>query len=84
MKIFRNAIAGALIAMTPISATYAAVRPGAAVPAAAATSAAQPEAYGVRSTPWLPLGIILATVLLAIYLASSKNHDGHGTLSRAS
>jgi len=83
-KIFRNVIAGALIVMTPVSATYASVRPTAAIPAAAASSVAQdPPAYGARSMPWLPVGIIVATLVLAIYLASSKDHSGHGNVSRA-
>lgn len=82
-KIVRNAVAGILIAAMPVTATVAAVRPGAAIPAASAVSAAQNDDRYAQPMPWLPIGIIVATIVLAIYIASTKRSEGRGNLSRA-
>jgi hypothetical protein len=82
-KMIRNGVAGAVIAAVPISASTAAVRPNAAVPTAGSTAiAAQYENNGAGfwAGAWIPLGIIVATVVVAIVLASEDDH-GSGDLS---
>ena len=82
-KIVRNGVAGALIAAMPISSTVAAVRPNAAVPAAGSTAVtAQGVEDSAAAFPWLPVGIVIATLVLAIVIASKNGGDGSGTLSR--
>lgn len=84
-KIFRNAVAGALITLTPVTATIAAVRPNAAVPVAtSAVTAAQVQEddRGISQFPWLPIGIIVAAIALGIYFGVSDNKDGQGNISR--
>ena len=82
LKLIRNGVAGALIATMPITSTVAAVRPNAAVPTAGSTAiSAQSESAVV--VPWLPIGIIVATLTLGIYVAASKSNGGaSGALSR--
>ena len=81
-KILRNGVAGALIAAMPITGTVAAVRPSVAVPTEGSTAVAAQD-YGEHGgIAWLPLGIIIATVILAIYIAADKPGRGHGSLSR--
>ena len=82
LKLIRNGVAGALNAAMPITSTVAAVRPNAAVPTAGSVGiAAQGERAG--SIPWLPIGIIIATLTLGIYIASTKgNGKASGALSR--
>lgn len=81
-RTFRNVVAGALIAATPISGTFAAVRPNAAVPiAASASTSAQGEASAV-ATAWLPIGIMIATLALGIYYGTHNPGNGHRSLSR--
>ena len=83
-KIIRNVIAGTLIAAMPVTASVAAVRPAAAIPAASAVSAVQNDDDDyARPVAWLPIGIIVATLLLAIYIASTKQSEGRGNISRA-
>lgn len=83
-KIFRNLVAGALIVMTPVSASYASVRPSAAVPAASAASVAQSDAPSAQAMPWLPAAVIVGTIALAIYIVSTKNGSrGNSFISRA-
>jgi hypothetical protein len=67
----------------PISASVAAVRPNAAVPTAGSTAvAAQYENGGnMWAGAWIPLGIIIATAVVAVILASEDGHNGHGNLS---
>lgn len=82
LKLIRNGVAGALIAAMPITSTVAAVRPNAAVPTAGSVGiAAQGES--AASVPWLPIGIIIATLTLGIYIASTKGKgEASGALSR--
>ena len=82
MKLIRNGVAGALIAAMPITSTVAAVRPNAAVPTAGSAGiSAQGES--AASIPWLPIGIIIATLTLGSYIASTKgNGKASGALSR--
>jgi hypothetical protein len=82
-KFVRNGVAGALIAAMPVSTTAAAVRPNAAVPTAGSTAVtAQGVEEGAVVFPWLPIGIIVLTIALALYIAADKNGDGSGSLSR--
>lgn len=83
-KVLRNATAGALMALTPLSATVAAVRPNAAVPAAASTAtvAQDNEPLGISSGAWLPIAIIVAALALGIYIATTGDDDGQGSISR--
>jgi len=79
----RNGAAGAIIAALPISTSVAAVRPNAAVPAAGSTAVASQyndNDRGAFAGAWLPIGIIVATVLVGIWIAS-KDSSGHGDLS---
>jgi hypothetical protein len=81
--LIRNGAAGALIAAVPIATSNAAVRPNAAVPAAGSTAvAAQADNYyhNNNQMAWLPIGIIVATILVGIWIASKDSH-GHGDLS---
>jgi hypothetical protein len=82
-KTVRNGVAGALIAAMPVSTTVAAVRPSAAVPTAGSTAVtAQGVEEGVAAFPWLPIGIVIATLVLAIVVATKKGGNGSGSLSR--
>lgn len=84
MSKIRNAVAGTLIAAMPVTASFAAVRPSAAIPATSAVSAAQNYDDNDRgAVAWLPIGIIVATLLLAIYIAANNDSKGRGNLSRA-
>jgi len=79
----RNGAAGAIIAALPIATSSAAVRPNAAVPAAGSTAvAAQADNYSNNpmAGAWIPIGIIVATILVGIWIAS-KDSKGHGDLS---
>jgi hypothetical protein len=61
----------------------AAVRPNVAVPTAAAASSSAAQ-YGDENTmagAWIPLGIIVATLLVGIWIVS-ENGNGHSNLSR--
>ena len=83
LKFIRNGVAGALIAAMPITSTVAAVRPNAAVPAAGST-AITAQGQSAAGVPWLPIGIVIATLTLGIYIASTKgNSRASGALSRA-
>lgn len=83
LKFIRNGVAGALIAAMPITSTVAAVRPNAAVPTAGST-AVTAQGQSATNIAWLPFGIIIATLSLGLYIASTKG-KGHasGALSRA-
>ena len=82
LKFIRNGVAGVLVAAMPVTSTVAAVRPNAAVPTAGST-ALTAQGQSAASVPWLPIGIIIATLTLGIYIASTKGKGhGHGTLSR--
>lgn len=71
-----------IIAALPITTSAAAVRPNAAVPTAGSASVA--AQYDNGNSPWagawIPLGIIVATLLVGIYIATKDSH-GHGDLS---
>jgi hypothetical protein len=81
-KIIRNGAAGAIIAALPIATSSAAVRPNAAVPTASSTAVAAQYDNGnsAFAGAWLPIGIIVATILVGIWIASKDDH-GHGDLS---
>jgi hypothetical protein len=74
-----------LIAVTPVSASIAAVRPNAAIPASASTSEQEVSPRpNMTSASLLPVGIIIAVIALAIYIAATDgSNNGHGTVSRA-
>ena len=83
-KMFRNSIAGAIIAAMPVSATVAAVRPNAAVPTAGATAvtAAQyDDRDGAMGVSWAALAVIAITIAVAIYFAVDDDGDGEGQIS---
>lgn len=82
-KFIRNGVAGAVLVALPVSASVAAVRPNAAVPTASSTALAAQYDNG-NSTwagAWIPLGIIVATLLVGIWIVSQDDHHGHGDLS---
>jgi H+/gluconate symporter-like permease len=83
-ELIRNGAAGAIIAALPISASVAAVRPNAAVPTAGSTAVASAAQYengaDIWAGAWIPLGIIVATAVVGIILAT-KDDNGHGNLS---
>lgn len=81
-KLIRNGAAGAIIAAMPITSSVAAVRPNAAVPTAGSTAiAAQYEpGQSAFAGAWIPLGIIVATVVVGIWLAA-EDDDSEGDLS---
>ena len=82
-KLIRNGAAGAIIAAMPISSSYAATRPNAAVPTAGSSAVAAQYENGndFWAGAWLPLGIILATIIVGVIIASKNGHHGHGNLS---
>lgn len=83
-KILRNAVAGVLVASMPISASFAATRPNAAVPmasSAATTAAVQDDGYG-GGTPWLALGAVALAIIVGIWILADGNGNGDGALSR--
>lgn len=81
-KVFRNSVAGALIAAMPVSTTVAAVRPNAAVPTAGSTAvtaqAGEEAGFGVA---WAALAVIALTIIVAIWIAVDDDPDGEGSLS---
>lgn len=85
LRTLRNIVAGTLIVVTPATASMAAaVRPNVAVPtaAAASSSAAQYGNSNAMAGAWVPIGIIIATLLVGIWIVSDDGHNGHGNLSR--
>ena len=83
-KFVRNGLAGAMIAVVPLSASVAATRPGAAVPMAGSAVAAQDDydddgAFGIA---WPALAVIALTLAVAIWIALDDDGDGRGSLSR--
>ena len=82
-KIVRNGLAGTLIALVPLSAATAAVRPNAAVPTAGSTAVvAQDADGGFAASAWPAWIIIGATILVGIWIAVDKDSEGEGNLSR--
>ena len=82
-KVFRNALAGAVIAAVPVSTTVAAVRPNAAVPTAGATAVtAQGEYESGFGVSWAAVAVIALTLIVAIWIAVDDDGDGEGSLSR--
>jgi hypothetical protein len=83
LRTFRNIVTAALVIATPVATSMAATRPNVAVPtaAAASSSAAQYDDGNSMAGAWLPIGIIVATILVGIWIAS-KDSSGHGDLSR--
>jgi hypothetical protein len=82
-RIIRNGAAAAIIAALPIATSTAAVRPNAAVPTASSTAvtAQYDNGNSAWAGAWVPLGIIVATILVGIWIVSEDNHHGHGNLS---
>ncbi len=85
-KFVRNGLAGAMIAVVPLSASVAATRPGAAVPMAGSSAVAaqndDDDDDGVFGIAWPALAVIAATIALAIFIALDDDGDGSGQLSR--
>ena len=82
-KIVRNGLAGALIALVPISAASAAARPSAPNPTAGATAVITQDSDGGQATVPRPAwAIIAATLAVGIWIAVDKDGNGHGNLSR--
>ena len=76
LKFMRLAIASALVMAMPLQAVGAAVRPSAAIPAAARTVGAQDEGSGGGGGIALPaIGVIIAAIVLALIL---ERHNGRG------
>ncbi|MFL6733695.1 MAG: hypothetical protein ACJ8EY_03250 [Sphingomicrobium sp.] len=84
LQFIRNAFLGLGLVALPVSTSVAAVRPSAAVPAAASSVAVQSEGEGSphQYIPWIVGGIALI-VAIAIIVAHDDDHDGSGSLSRA-
>lgn len=84
-KILRNGIAGALIALIPVTSSIAATRPSAAVPMAssAASSAAMAEdGYGDHSINWVAIGLgVAAIAIFALLVLDSDSNDGDSVSS---
>lgn len=82
-KVFRNSVAGVLIAAMPVSATVAAVRPNAAIPTAGSTAVtAQGEYEAGIGVSWAAVAVIAITLIVAIWIAVDDDPEGEGTLSR--
>ena len=81
-KLLRNGVAGIVIAAVPVSTSFAATRPNAAVPTAGSSAvAAQYDSSGKDMGAWPAYAIIIAAILLAIYLATKGDDDGEGSFS---
>ena len=80
-KLLRNGVAGIMIAAVPVSTSFAATRPNAAVPAAG-SSAVTAQDYDDNRVAWLPIAIIIGTILLAIYLLTKGDGDDDGNFSQ--
>ncbi len=87
-KFVRNGLAGAMIAVVPLSASVAATRPGATVPMAGSSAVAAQDydndddddgAFGIW---WPALAVIALTIAVAIWIALDDDGDGRGQLSR--
>lgn len=76
-KTLRTGVIGALVAAVPVSSSYAATRPGAAVPMAASSSASAQDGYDGYDggIAWIPIAIIAATILVAIWIAADDNDN---------
>ena len=85
-KFVRNGLAGAMIAVVPLSASVAATRPGAAVPMAGSSAVAaqddDDDNGGMFGIAWPALAVIALTIAVAIYIALDDDGDGNGSLSR--
>ncbi len=77
----RTALVGLLLAAMPISATTAAVRPSAAIPAAGSTTVAAQDGYDNGfSSGWIALAAV--AIIWAIALATRGGDDDDIALSR--
>lgn len=74
-KTLRTGVIGALVAAVPVSSSYAATRPNAAVPAAASSAATAQGAFEDGTIAWIPIAIIAATVLVAIWIAADDDDN---------
>lgn len=82
-KLFRNGLAGVLIAALPVASSAAPVRSSAAIPAAGTTAVAA-QANAGKGVAWGPIAVVILALLVAIWAAaSSGDDDGEGNLSRA-
>lgn len=81
-KMIRNGVAGLLIAAVPVSSSFAATRPSAAVPTAGSSAVtAQYDDNGKFMDAWPAIAIVVAAILLAIWIAS-KDGDSDGNFSQ--
>ena len=71
-------VAGALVMAMPLQAVGAAVRPSAAVPAAATAVVAQDDGTSRGGIAWPAIGVIIAAIIVAI-LIERHNGNGRGT-----
>ena len=77
-KILRNGIAGTLIALVPVTSSYAATRPDAAVPMASsvATTATAAQDYDDDGgMNWVVLAAIGFAVAVALYIILKGDND---------
>ena len=75
LKSLRVGIASALVMAMPIQAVGAAVRPSAAIPAAARAVTAQDGDDARGGIAYPAIGVIIAAIILAIIL---ERHNGRG------
>ena len=83
-KLVRNGMAGALIALLPVTSSIAATRPSAAVPMAssAASSAAMAEdGYGDHSINWVAIGLGVAAIAIFALLVLDNDDDDDEAVS---
>jgi hypothetical protein len=83
-KILRNGMAGALVALLPVTSSIAATRPSAAVPmvSSAASSAAMAEdSYGDHSINWVAIGLGVAAIAIFALLVLDNDHGNEGSVS---
>lgn len=81
-KILRNGIAGAMLASVPLTATMAATRPNAAIPAASSAAVvAQSDDDDDGGVSFLALAAIGVAAAVAIWLILDDDDDGEGALS---
>lgn len=82
-KYIRNGVAAIMIAAVPVSSSFAATRPGTAVPTAGSSAVgAQYDDSGKFINAWPAIAIVIASILLAIWLASKGNSNKDGNFSR--
>lgn len=81
MQTLRNGIAGALIAVVPVTAGLAETRPNAAVPMAGSAAVAAQYSDDDAGTPWLAFAAIGLAVVVAAWILLDGDDDGEGAIS---